>query len=451
MNGATHTSPAPLANDFHVYELAWDSQSLRGSIDGAQFWAMDITDPTMSELRSNKFYIVLNLAVGSPNFGMTSADQADGPMPQKMFVDYVRVYPNGSSIVQDEVAAQPHGKLGILADGTPTDSQVDLATGASLYLWNNLVAVTGAPAAGATSIAVQTQTNSWFGFGYAATKRRNLLNFAAGYLNFSVKTTSADAFKVGINGGNDGDAWVSFTNGSDPSGFVRDGQWHKVSIPMTRFLGADFTDIRQFFMVASDDTNGLHVTAGQKYEFDEVYWSENAPENIVRPAGTRFGVFTERACDAGSFSPTTDGQVLVWNKANGALTPGVPFEGASALTFFAPGAQWYGLGYAPAKLHDLGAFTKGHLHIALKIPASTTTDLKIGIKSPGGPAVRESWIKFKRGADPYGMVRDGQYHELLIPAADFSNSDFSAISQLLMLAGDGPASVGYDDVYWTVD
>ena len=82
-------------------------------------------------------------------------------------------------------------------------------------------------------------------------------------------------------------------------------------------------------------------------------------------------------------------------------------------------------------------------------PASSTTDFKIGIKSPGGTAVRESWIKFRNGADPYGMLRDGNYHELLIPAADFVNSDFSAIALLLMIAGDGAATLAVDDVYWT--
>ena len=65
--------------------------------------------------------------------------------------------------------------------------------------------------------------------------------------------------------------------------------------------------------------------------------------------------------------------------------------------------------------------------------------------------MRESWIKFKSGADPYGMVRDGQYHELLIPVTDFCNSDFSAIAQLFMFAGDGPAGAEFDDVYLTAD
>jgi hypothetical protein len=232
---------------------------------------------------------------------------------------------------------------------------------------------------------------------------------------------------------------------------VRDGKWHKISIPMTRFGGADFSDIRQYFMVASDDANGLHVGAGQTYEFDEIFWSENAPENMSRPAGTQFGIYTDRACDAGNFNASSDGGIFIWNKANGALTGATPSEGANAAAFNSPGAQWFGLGFTPEKLYDLTAFKTGHLHIALQVPAKSTSDFKIGIKSPGGPAVRESWIKFKSGADPYGMLRDGNYHQLIIPATDFSNSDFSAISVLLMIAGDGPATITFDDVYWTAN
>ena len=453
MNGVTYTLPAKLSADFHNYELVWDERTLRGKVDGVEYWVLDISDSSMSELRNNSYYMVLNLAVGSPGFGMTSPAQADGPLPQQMLVDYVRVYATPGSVVDDKVAGQPHGKLGILADGTPVDARIESTTGSRLLFWNNLSAVTsGTPAAGTSSLAVQNADASWFGMGYAATQRRNLLNYAAGTLNFQLKTTSSDAFKIGINGGNDGDAWVSFIKGSDPSGFVRDGLWHQVSIPMTRFAGADFSDIRQFFMLASDDTNGLHVTPGQKYEVDEIYWSENLPANQVRPTGTRFCIYSERTCDAGSFNRLTEGAVLLWNKGNGALSAAPAFEGSEALNLAAPAAQWYGMAFTPNKLYDLSAFARGHLHIALKVPASNTADFKIGIKSPGGTAVRESWIKFKNGADPYGFVRDGQYHELLIPAADLVNSDLSAISLLFMLASDvGPGNVTIDDVYWSVD
>ena len=438
------TSPAKLSADFHLYQLDWDDTSLRASFDGIEYWSQDLSGAALAELREHNYYIIFNIAVGTPDFGMTSPDQADGPMPQKMYVDYIRVFPTAGSSIEDKVAAQPHGPFGVLPDGLPVATSLVPGTDMNLYLWNNLDTVPATPPGG---LKVKTRDGSWFGFGYAATRRRNLLNYAAGYLNVSLRTTADDTFKVGISGGNDGDAWVEFRKGSDPFGFVRDGQWHRVAIPMTRLANADFTDIRQFFMAAGSEA----VTPGATFEFDQITWTENAPENLVRPVGTRLGVFTERACDAGTFDASTDGALAIWNKDNGAVTAGVPFEGVSARTLTAPAAAWYGLGLAPAKLYDLSAFANGHLHLALKVAPGVTTDFKIGLKSPGGTAVRESWIPFRMGADPYGMVRDGQYHELLIPMADFCNSDCSAIAQLFMLAGDGPATLTFDDIYITAN
>ncbi len=447
LNGQTYTLPTKLSAGYHDYELVWDAQTLRGKIDGNEYWSLDITGPGMTELRDHSYFIVLNLAVGSPNFGMTSPAQADGVLPQRMYVDYVRVYGAPGSKVEDKTAAQPHGKFGIVADGTVTDAQLDLATDANVFLWEKtLVAVSSTPYGGATSLAVKTTNLNWFGFGVAATRKRNLLNYAAGYLNVAIKTTSNNAFKIGLNGGNDGDAWVDFKRGADPYGFARDGQWHKVAIPMTRFAGADFSDVRQYFMVAGDSSS-----PGTLWEFDEIYWSENAPENLVKPAGTRFCVYSERTCDGGAFTPGEGGDVLLWNAANGAASVGTPSEGAVSFALSAPAKVWYGLGITPQKLYDLSAFAKGHLHVALKVPATTVTDFKLGLKSPGGTNVRESWLKFKRGADPYGFVRDGQYHQLSIPAGDLDNSDLKAVSLLFMVAGDGPASLEFDDVYWTAD
>jgi beta-glucanase (GH16 family) len=445
LDGKTYTLPTKLSADYHDYELGWDDKTLHGKIDGNEYWSLDITGADKSALRDHSYFIVLNLAVGSPNFGMTAAAQANGPLPQKMYVDYVRVYGAPGATVLDKAVAQPHGKFGIAADGTAADSQLDLAGDAHVYVWNNLVAASSTPLAGASSLAFKTVGSQWFGWGVGAASRHSLLGYAAGYLNFSMRTTSTDNFKVGISGGNDGDAWVDFKKGTDPAGFLRDGQWHKVSLPMTRFGNADFTDIRYYFMVAGADV----VTPGVLWEFDEIYWSESAPENLVKPVGSTFCVFSERVCDAGSFTPGTDGDVLIWNTANGKGSSGTPSEGTTSFALSAPAAQWYGLGVTPAKLYDLSAFAQGHLHLSLKVPAATVTDFKLGLKSPGGQNVRESWLKFKKGLDPYGFVRDGQYHQLVIPAADLVNSDLKAVSLLFMLAGDGPAAIEFDDVYWT--
>jgi beta-glucanase (GH16 family) len=447
--GLTKTHTAALSADYHDYELEWTDTTLTAKFDGVEFWSLGISDSNLSELKDFPYNIILNMAVGKPGFAMTAANQAT-QVPQKMYVDYVRVYSNTTSTVIDKVAEQRSGNLDILADGTTCSSAMVLGTDQNLFLWNNLVDATGTPAAGTASLAYTTSGNQWFGLGFNATNRYNLLNFAGGYLNFSMKTTSLDPIKIGVAGGDNSNAWVNFTNGSDPYGFARDGAWHQISIPMTKFAGADFSDISQYFMFVSNLPEGGLATVGQKWEFDEIYWSENAPENIVKPVGTKFGLFTDAACDAGSFAAGgVDGDIFVWNTANNTILTGTPFEGANSYAFSAPNAAWYGMGFTPTKLYDLSAFAAGHLHLRLKVPASSTSSFKIGLKSPGGQTVRESWINFKNGSDPYGFVRDGAYHEVVIPAGDFCNSDLGAIAQLLMIAGDGPATMEFDDVYWS--
>ena len=77
-----------LADDFHVFEIEWDSAQVVWKMDGTQFFSKDITPAHMSEFRK-RFYILLNMAVGGewpkyPN-GATV-------FPQYMYIDWVRVY-----------------------------------------------------------------------------------------------------------------------------------------------------------------------------------------------------------------------------------------------------------------------------------------------------------------------------------------------------------------------
>ena len=82
----------PDASDaFHVYALEWTPESLVFSIDENEFW-------TYTKGRSNwqgwpydrDFHLVMNIAVGGSWGGQQGID--DSIFPQKMLVDYVRVY-----------------------------------------------------------------------------------------------------------------------------------------------------------------------------------------------------------------------------------------------------------------------------------------------------------------------------------------------------------------------
>jgi hypothetical protein len=69
---------------------------------------------------------------------------------------------------------------------------------------------------------------------------------------------------------------------------------------------------------------------------------------------------------------------------------------------------------------------------------------------PGG--VGQFWIKFAPGSDPYGFVRDGNWHIVEIPMSDIvADVDLSQVSQLFQILGvDGPISaIELDDIYFS--
>jgi len=87
--GKSYTLPSGiLADDFHIFTVEWDSQEIRGYIDGTQYYTADLTPQELSEFHQN-FFIILNMAVGGDWPGPPNANTT---FPQTMEVDYVRVY-----------------------------------------------------------------------------------------------------------------------------------------------------------------------------------------------------------------------------------------------------------------------------------------------------------------------------------------------------------------------
>jgi beta-glucanase (GH16 family) len=75
---------------YHIYSLEWDEQSISWLLDGSKYWEGNIKDSINStEEFHNPFYIILNLAIGGSWPGSPDATTS---FPDTMRVDYVRVY-----------------------------------------------------------------------------------------------------------------------------------------------------------------------------------------------------------------------------------------------------------------------------------------------------------------------------------------------------------------------
>jgi beta-glucanase (GH16 family) len=90
---ASHTMPASqrLADDFHVFAVEWEPQVIRFYIDAALFKTATPADlPAGARwVFDHPFFVILNVAVGGDWPG--SPDDST-VFPQRMLVDYVRVY-----------------------------------------------------------------------------------------------------------------------------------------------------------------------------------------------------------------------------------------------------------------------------------------------------------------------------------------------------------------------
>lgn len=85
------TIAANFADDFHIFAVEWDAQSVRFFVDDTQYASVTPADlpAGTSWVFDHPFFVILNLAVGGNWPGNPDGTTV---FPQQMLVDYVRVY-----------------------------------------------------------------------------------------------------------------------------------------------------------------------------------------------------------------------------------------------------------------------------------------------------------------------------------------------------------------------
>ena len=76
------------ADEFHVFSIIWDANSIKWLVDDVQFNQLTINPAQMNELQQN-FFLILNIAVGG---NWPGSPDATTVFPQRMYVDYIRVF-----------------------------------------------------------------------------------------------------------------------------------------------------------------------------------------------------------------------------------------------------------------------------------------------------------------------------------------------------------------------
>ncbi|SFD84050.1 Por secretion system C-terminal sorting domain-containing protein [Chitinophaga sp. CF118] len=232
-------------------------------------------------------------------------------------------------------------------------------------------------------------------------------------------------YKIALTGGNGLDAFnnpfyilLNLAVGGNYPGIHSAAE---VTAPLPGAMEVDYIRLYQ------DLTQGEQLILG----------TDNAPEG-------NYGIFTETTTVNDKVTFGQGANLYYWNNITDIPAP-VPFEGNSAWAFHASAGNWFGLGVSNDD-KNMSNFASGSLKFNLK--TTSTATFKVGISTGSG----ESWVLFNGTNGEHGLVRDGQWHQVIIPVSEFGSVDLMTVNQLFMFAGDAPAVAAdfyVDNVYYT--
>jgi beta-glucanase (GH16 family) len=112
--------PACLCDRYHTYGVLWDSTHVEYYFDDTLYWGPNfptgngtpsITLPGNTTAFHNPFYWIMNVAVG----GAYQGQQINNAIfPQKMNIDYVKVYQKGTTGINNIAAGHPLRSFGLV-------------------------------------------------------------------------------------------------------------------------------------------------------------------------------------------------------------------------------------------------------------------------------------------------------------------------------------------------
>lgn len=160
-----------------------------------------------------------------------------------------------------------------------------------------------------------------------------------------------------------------------------------------------------------------------------------------------YAVFSDLENTDSQMTFGVDADVFVWeNTFEGGSTPA--YHGNNVLAWKTAQANWwFGAGLTSREYIDLTNYQNGTLRFKVKIPADV--GFKIGIET----ADTQYWVDFKANEEKYGLVRNGEWGEAIVPIADFNGINLLKVtSPFLVLSGEGGMSetfeLAFDDILY---
>ncbi|MEO1084362.1 MAG: glycoside hydrolase family 16 protein, partial [Acidobacteriota bacterium] len=210
-------------------------------------------------------------------------------------------------------------------------------------------------------------------------------------------------------------------------------------------VGGNFTDAATSGQVTAPRPGKMYVDYVRVYEYNGL--GQVFTGNITPPETGTFGVFTDTTPTDNTLEAGVSSDIWVWDPTTTAgTTP--PLEGPEVIAWNVQAGGWFGGGVQSRQARDMSNFADGDLRFRIKIPADV--EFRVGITDT---YTNENWLTFPANQTTYGLVRDGQWGEAVIPVSDLRGTlvALQSLSYLFAIAADPPASsfeMAIDDIYW---
>ncbi len=430
-----YTAGKNLNEDYHLYTLEWTPMYIKMYLDSiaTPYYTMNIPSADGEEFTDYLHYVIFNLAVGGQLPGITNATGITASLPASMYVDWVKFYQKegeGAVNINDEAI---WNNFGVFDETGSYFYKADIGFDAKIVVNSTF----GKPSnyavfEGDTALAYLLGSNDSLSVSVNSLIKRNLILFNEGSICFYLKTNNSQPLTIAVNDFDGGSSFYTL------SGFEADNTYHKVAVPVKGLKGnVNLSKIKSLFALSAKYPGAAEIS------IDKVFWSTSVPS-----AGNYLGLYTENPNISEKLEVNNSSIFLyIWDNTLKVLTTNA-YEGKNVMSFASvAGKTWYGTGLYANPAVDLSAYKNGSLHFALK--TTDTKEFYIGIE---GANRTKKTIIFNEPNDPYGFVRDGQWHQIAIPMSEFSSVDLTACGNFFIMGG-APSitDIAVDDVYLSVD
>jgi beta-glucanase (GH16 family) len=278
---ATKKFDTPLTDDFHVFELVWNENSITGKIDDVTYYTLGIDPATMEEFLKD-YFMILNVAVGGTLGGTPSASMDwSNPDQTNMLVDWVRVYDRAqsdtSTLIDESGNNLPYNRIINSAEfgGAFVDSDLD-STAVAPLVGNQVLELDYSTSLSQGGGATADYSAAFFSF-----NRIDLSNF--NNIIFSMDVSQFDNFdNVSVLFEDSGSGAVSVKT-SDLTSIATVGNWNTYKIPFSDYAGVAMDDIKFVAFTNPNDVNNSLI--GGKLYLDDIRFSQ---EECTAQGGIEF-------------------------------------------------------------------------------------------------------------------------------------------------------------------